>query len=118
MEQRALEIQERQECRLKFVPSARLNYPLLRNTFLLILSPERKAQMLQEQGGCANRRCSAKPEDSSRSWPVDHDHVTGETRGVLCHQCNIALGMVRDNIDCLTGLIEYLEKFRNGKLPN
>lgn len=44
-------------------------------------------------------------------WPlvIDHDHKTGKVRGVLCKQCNIALGGAKDNIDILSSLIEYLK---------
>lgn len=40
---------------------------------------------------------------------VDHDHETGEVRGVLCHGCNLAIGNVNDNPDRLRALADYLE---------
>ena len=40
---------------------------------------------------------------------VDHNHITGEVRGLLCSQCNTALGMVKDNPDILKRLIQYLK---------
>lgn len=39
---------------------------------------------------------------------VDHDHSTGKIRGMLCHNCNRALGLFKDNIDVLQQAIEYL----------
>jgi len=41
-------------------------------------------------------------------WNIDHDHITGKVRGLLCRSCNIALGAVRDNPDRLRALIDYL----------
>ena len=41
---------------------------------------------------------------------IDHDHVTGEIRGVLCNNCNTALGLVGDNVTTLTKLIQWLER--------
>lgn len=40
---------------------------------------------------------------------VDHDHSTGKIRGLLCHTCNIGLGMFKDNIENLERSIEYLK---------
>jgi hypothetical protein len=40
---------------------------------------------------------------------VDHDHSTGMIRGLLCHNCNRALGLLHDSIDNLKRAIEYLE---------
>jgi hypothetical protein len=40
---------------------------------------------------------------------IDHCHKTDEIRGLLCHNCNVALGHARDNIEILTRLINYLQ---------
>ena len=40
---------------------------------------------------------------------VDHCHITGKVRGLLCYTCNVGLGMFRDNTEYLKTAIEYLD---------
>lgn len=40
----------------------------------------------------------------------DHDHKTGKFRGWICRECNLALGLVKDNEKILISLSEYLSK--------
>lgn len=42
---------------------------------------------------------------------ADHNHVSGKSRGVLCRQCNVGLGLFLDNIKILRKSIKYLEKY-------
>lgn len=39
---------------------------------------------------------------------VDHCHTKGNVRGLLCHNCNRALGLLKDNKEYLARAIEYL----------
>jgi hypothetical protein len=66
-------------------------------------------KMFEEQGGCC-AACGEYQSKFKRSLAVDHDHKTGKIRGLLCKNCNAALGNVRDNINTLDGLIKYLLK--------
>jgi len=55
------------------------------------LTPQQVAEMKERQSGvCAI--CGKVP----RRWVVDHCHVTGEVRGLLCHGCNIHLPIIED----------------------
>lgn len=41
---------------------------------------------------------------------VDHCHITGKVRGLLCSECNTGLGKFRENITYLTTAINYLKE--------
>ncbi len=41
---------------------------------------------------------------------VDHCHISGKVRGILCHRCNKGLGLYRDRTELLRKAAEYLEK--------
>lgn len=49
--------------------------------------------------------CMTKP---SAALCVDHDHVTGEVRGLLCGSCNRALGLLGDNLEGVMRAVKYL----------
>lgn len=40
---------------------------------------------------------------------IDHDHKTGKIRGLLCRNCNAALGMFDDNLEIIDNAKFYLE---------
>lgn len=70
------------------------------------LTYEEYSQMVVEQDNlCAV--CWDLP-DGKGGLVVDHDHVTGNIRGLLCTKCNSALGMVKDNLDTIAGMYSYL----------
>lgn len=39
---------------------------------------------------------------------VDHCHETGKVRGILCNNCNRAIGLVKEDIEVLRNMINYL----------
>ena len=44
-------------------------------------------------------------------WVVDHDHDTGQVRGILCCRCNLLLGRAKDSISILENAINYLSEY-------
>ncbi len=70
-------------------------------------------QMLENQGNvceiCGEKqrvRCS-RTGQPLRLF-IDHCHTTGKIRGLLCSQCNTALGMLDDDLDLLASATSYL----------
>lgn len=66
----------------------------------------------QQSGRCAI--CGyAEPQDASTTAKlyVDHSHATGRIRGLLCMNCNIALGHFRESLTILKNAVNYLEKY-------
>lgn len=45
----------------------------------------------------------------AKHWPIDHCHKTNLVRGVLCTNCNQALGYFKDDITILENAINYLD---------
>lgn len=86
------------------------------------LTPEQWDSIFQAQGGCcANPKCRT-TEPGKNGWHTDHDHSCcagtckkscGKcVRGILCGNCNRALGYVDDSVEKLEGLIDYLRTLR------
>jgi hypothetical protein len=66
-------------------------------------------QMLADQGGeCA--ACGSRNPASKLGWHTDHCHKSEKVRGILCANCNTALGHAKDSVDRLRLLISYLER--------
>jgi len=64
--------------------------------------------LVREQGGfCAICR-ERKPDH------VDHDHATGQVRGMLCLPCNTGLGHFNDDVAVLNKAIDYLKRWHDG----
>lgn len=57
--------------------------------------------------------CAGCLTSSDRRLAVDHDHLTGKVRGLLCGQCNLAVGNAGDRPDVLRRLADYIQ----GALP-
>jgi HD-GYP domain-containing protein (c-di-GMP phosphodiesterase class II) len=79
------------------------------NSYKINIDDVQKIYILQ------NKKCKiCKTENPSVSnyggLHIDHCHVTGEVRGLLCNSCNILLGLAKDNISILNSAIDYLKK--------
>lgn len=75
------------------------------------ISPERYQEMLIEHDNKC-RICRTDRPGGMGSWHVDHCHVTNVVRGLLCSNCNTALGKAKDSIAILQAMIDYLKLYQ------
>jgi hypothetical protein len=78
-----------------------------------------RALEAEQKGVCAI--CGKGPggmEHSHKRLCVDHDHSTGEIRGLLCGACNIAIGHLNGSVELAFAVIRYLQnnKKENGDI--
>lgn len=72
------------------------------------ISLEQYQELLDAQDGvCAI--CKLPPQGQRKFLAVDHDHETGEIRGLLCTTCNVGLGALRDSTELVRSALAYLE---------
>lgn len=73
------------------------------------LTPEQYEALLEAQGrSCAI--CGATKAGGKGAFPVDHCHRTGAVRGILCTNCNLVLGLVKDDSARLEKAAAYLRQ--------
>lgn len=65
----------------------------------------------KQHGACAI--CGNK--NNGKSFHVDHNHQSNLIRGLLCSNCNMALGLLKDNSNIVLRMFDYLED--NEDLP-
>ena len=72
------------------------------------------AMLAKQRGRCA---ICGSTEPKHTNWSVDHDHVTGQVRGILCSACNTGIGQLQDDPDIVRKALEYIVKHRQTVLP-
>ena len=91
-------------------PDTARNSHLLRNYGINLSDFNR---MVLAQGAKCACCGTDKPGGKHNQWCVDHDHVTGSVRELLCKDCNIVLGLVEESPEHLQRLIAYIIKHKN-----
>lgn len=67
-------------------------------------------RMLAAQGGACGICGTGEPRGMGAVFHVDHDHDTGTIRGLLCSNCNSALGLLGDDPGRLEAAARYLRE--------
>jgi hypothetical protein len=63
--------------------------------------------LVAQSNGCAI--CGRTQEPDGRRLAIDHCHVSGNVRGILCNNCNNGLGSFGDSIEGMQKAIDYLK---------
>jgi hypothetical protein len=67
-------------------------------------------RMFRNQAGCC-AICKKHVSQQKRRLSVDHNHVTGKVRALLCDNCNGGIGKLMDDPDLVLKAYEYLKEF-------
>lgn len=80
-------------------------------------------RMFDAQGGvCAicrspETKVQSNSRAGSRALAIDHCHVTGKVRGLLCGRCNLSIGQFEDDPELLRAAADYVALQRIPQLP-
>ena len=85
-----------------------------------ITSGQYDEMMTKQDGKCAI--CQRHKNEFKNRLAVDHSHITGEVRALLCYKCNSLIGLANDSPERLLAAIQYLAKYEtirtNSKTEN
>lgn len=59
---------------------------------------------------CGNKEDRKHRNGKTFSLAVDHNHITGQIRGLLCSRCNMAIGGLGDSVEMLEKALVYLKQ--------
>ncbi len=74
------------------------------------ISPDDYSRLLAIQNGCCAICGSTHHYGNKKSshFQIDHDHTTGDVRGLLCAKCNRGLGLLGDSESSILKVLNYL----------
>jgi hypothetical protein len=81
-----------------------------KNAGIKNMTYDRYLTMLLNQNNCC-AICNIHEDFCKRKLDVDHNHNTGEARGLLCTLCNTGIGKLKDSIDMLDKALIYLKNY-------
>lgn len=84
------------------------------------ISLEQYKQMLIDKNYCCDICGYKQPPNATKMQKlyIDHDHKTKRIRGLICSNCNAALGYLRDNIAVVEQASKYLKKWQDNWHPS
>ena len=92
-------------CKKLPIEARRETHSINRRRSVYKLNETQYQAMLRDQNG----KCAICFEDMEKVH-VDHNHETKKVRGLLCRDCNVALGIFKDSSRLLRNAAAYLDK--------
>lgn len=74
-----------------------------------ITSEDYNAMFLKQEGKC--EICKIHQSNINRTLVIDHCHATNKVRALLCHKCNLAIGLMNESIESLKSAMNYINKW-------
>lgn len=71
---------------------------------------EYNARLIDQHSKCAI--CKIDQSNLKKPLYVDHCHSTKKIRGLLCHNCNVSLGLLKDSTLTVEAMLAYLKRFK------
>lgn len=85
----------------QFIYTLKRNYGITLDDFNLMLTTQNnKCRICNQEERHKNKKILS----------VDHCHESGKVRGLLCHRCNVILGLIKENTNVLENAISYLKE--------
>lgn len=73
------------------------------------ISLEDVKAMAEKQNNCCAICGTHADNTPKKKLNVDHSHVTGKVRKLLCHHCNVTLGLIKEDRTILARMDQYLK---------
>lgn len=102
--------EHRKNAKKRYQLNPRAVYGYVIKSLYGITLDERDSIFKKQRGVCAICKLAIKGKQE-----IDHCHSSGAVRGILCHRCNMLLGMAQDSIKTLMSAIRYLKKYDQSK---
>lgn len=74
------------------------------------VTPDIYRYLVERAGGKCSICRTTNPGKGVNHWSIDHDHSTGDLRGILCRRCNTGLGMFGDKLYLVRAAADYLSQ--------
>jgi hypothetical protein len=75
---------------------------------------DKKIMYASQRGLC---EICAEPMSTLTDANVDHHHGSGAVRALLCHHCNVSIGLLKEDVERIKKVIGYLEKHNGSNRP-